>query len=423
MTINAGGVGRLFPDLSLETGRWGTPAGKATRGAWRQVADLVTAEVLASSASLLVPDAGIDDLGGAMRGSLYSGYSGTCLFLALAARALCCDSAHDLAVRLLPTFELSEGISASGALVGPLSLALAWRLLAPVLGQSALIDRAVDLALRHAAPSISQHDLVSGNAGTVLVLLDLRAALPPRDTRGAYLLRIAERCGEEMLRHRVALKGLSATIPARTGEEPRTGFAHGASGIALALSLLFAENGEGEVLRAVASALDFERELFRRDIGVWPVSRDEPNVVPNGWCYGAPGIAVSRAAILLVLGKQILPEIVDDLRLALEVLWRAPAVPLDHLCCGMLSRVESLRVVSSLLRDERLELAAGAIATWTLRAAKRRCGFSLGGRTPEENLTLFQGLPGIGYALLRLLSAESDRSPSVLLPFELATAP
>jgi lantibiotic modifying enzyme len=423
MTTDAGDAGgRLIPELSLESGRWGPPTGEAERHAWRKAADLVTAEVLASGATILMPNAAAEIPAGVERGSLYNGYSGTCLFLAIAARALRCDSARNLAMRLLPTLEPPAVTTASGALVGPLSLALAWRRLAPILAEPDLLSRAVDLALRHGAPSASRHDLASGNAGSVMVLLDLRAALAPGDARGARLLQLAERCAEEMLRHRMATDGLPATIPPRTDAMPLTGFAHGASGIALALCLLFAENGEREVLRAAASTLDFERALFRHDIRAWPISPDEPNIRPNGWCYGGPGIALARAAILFVLGGQILPQVVGDLRLALEVLWQAPAVPLDHLCCGMLSRVESLRVIAGLLRDERLELAAGAMATWTLRAAKRRGGFGLGGRTPEEDLTLFQGLPGIGYSLLRLLSADDNLSPSALLPFELAAA-
>ncbi|HEX3527752.1 MAG TPA: lanthionine synthetase LanC family protein [Thermoanaerobaculia bacterium] len=409
------GRGNLFAGLDREPGRWGSPPTAAAGRAWTQAADLITAEVLAKEAMLLGPL----HSGAEWRGNLYNGYLGTALFFAVAGRRN--PAARDLCGRLLSSFEASPaGVPPSaGAYVGPLSRVLAFDQVAEILGDPELRGRSLDLALREAGPSASHHDVISGNAGSIMVLLGCRAVLPAGDSRRDRLLSVAEACAAEILSHRVRIDGLPATFPPKSGESPRTGFAHGAAGIALALFLVFAENGDPELHRCASSALAFERALFRHEYHAWPSSPDAPTNLPNGWCYGAPGIALARAAILRVLSESgPPPEILSDLQLALEVSWQAPAVPLDHLCCGMFSRVEALRAIAAILGDERPRRAAGTLAIWALRAVKTRLRFSLGGNSPEENLSLLQGLPGVGYSLLRLMDDE-DRSPSALLPVHL----
>jgi lantibiotic modifying enzyme len=388
------------------------PTTDAARKAWTQTTDLITAEVIAHEATLL----GHPVPGVTSRGHFYNGWLGTALFLAVAGRRH--PAARDLAVRLLSSFEAppAEEPPTPGAYMGPLSLALGYQRTADILGDPELKDRSLDLVLRWGSPSDSQHDVITGNAGTIIVLLGCRAALPAHDIRRDRLLSVAEACAAEILRNRVQIDGLPATFPSDSGGNVRTGFTHGAAGIALALFLLFAETGDPELHRSASSALAFERALFRHDASAWPTSLAKPDNLLSGWCYGAPGIALARAATLRVLAESgPSPEIFSDLQLALEAIWHAPATPVDHLCCGMFSRVEALRAIASMLGDERPRRAAGNMATWILRAVKARHRFGLGGSSPEENLTLFQGLPGIGYSLLRLIDDE-DRSPSVLLP-------
>jgi lantibiotic modifying enzyme len=406
------GTGDLFAGLDREPGRWGMPETGAARKAWAQTADLMTAEVMGHEATLLGPPLP----GVTSRSHFYNGWLGTAFFLAVASRRH--SAARDFAVRLLSSFEApsAEEPPALGAYMGPLSLALGYQRTADILGDPELKDRSLDLVLRWGSPSDSHHDVITGNAGTIIVLLGCRGALPAHDIRRDRLLSVAEACAAEILRNRVQIDGLPATFPSDSGGNVRTGFTHGAAGIALALFLLFAETGDPELHRSASSALAFERALFRHDAHAWPTSLEKRDNLLTGWCYGSPGIALARAATLRVLAESgPPPEVFSDLQLALEALWHAPATPVDHLCCGMFSRVEALRAIASMLGDERPRRAAGRLATWVLRAVKARHRFGLGGASPEENLTLFQGLPGIGYSLLRLLD-EDDRSPSVLLP-------
>lgn len=401
----------------FQPGRWGQYPIEAQRRAWTQTVDLILAEILSQEATLFASSS----LDASWRSNLYNGYLGTALFLAAGGRARQNDSAVELARRLLSSFKapLPDVTPVSGAFVGPLSLALGYRQIAGILGQSDLFDHATDLAVQWAKPSSSHHDVISGNAGTILAVLDLRKDLPPDDTRRSELLRTAEACAEGILRHGVRVDGLPVACPSETGAIPQTGFAHGASGIALALFLLFLENAESEIHRFACGALEFERALFSTDLRSWPTSPAELNSRPNAWCFGAPGIALARAAILRAFPERDSPAgVVDDFRTALDVLWQAVPVPLEHLCCGMFSRVEAFRALSVLFEDERLYDAAAAIATWSLRAVKARRRFALGGETVEERLTLFHGLPGVGYALVRLMERE-DSSLSVLLPVSL----
>src|SRR6185295_19036498 len=160
----------LLSGLNLERGRWGLPPTDAMRLAWTQTIDIILIEILAREAILL----GQSFPGESWRCNLYNGFSGTAIFLAAAGRARRNDAALELARRLVGSFDisLSEEVAASGAFVGPLSLALGYRQIAGILGDIDLQERALELALQWGQPSSSRHDMIAGNAGTILALLD-----------------------------------------------------------------------------------------------------------------------------------------------------------------------------------------------------------------------------------------------------------
>ena len=87
--------------------------------------------------------------------------------------------------------------------------------------------------------------------------------------------------------------------------------------------------------------------------------------------------------------------------------------PLDHLCCGNLGRTDFLLTAGLRLgRPELTGLARDRAAT-VLARSEARSGFTWLSGDDSINPSLFQGIAGIAYQLLRL--AKPAALPSVLL--------
>jgi lantibiotic modifying enzyme len=109
-----------------------------------------------------------------------------------------------------------------------------------------------------------------------------------------------------------------------------------------------------------------------------------------------------------------------DLEQALSITRMLPEGQVDHLCCGNFGRVEIMNIAGSVLGRLQLTDHARQLATQVLaRAATSGFRFqpsdhqAVSSGTPENNPSLFLGLAGVGYTLLRL--NYPDLIPSVLL--------
>ena len=108
-------------------------------------------------------------------------------------------------------------------------------------------------------------------------------------------------------------------------------------------------------------------------------------------------------------------ELLADIETAIHFVQRSNPPQVSHLCCGKLGWVEFVlsagqRLHRPALRDWARRRAAGMIAQ-----AARDGGYRLLPGAPDDtaNPSLFVGIAGIGYEMLRL--AHPDRLPSVLL--------
>ncbi|MEM7586693.1 MAG: type 2 lanthipeptide synthetase LanM [Acidobacteriota bacterium] len=372
---------------------------------------------------------------------LYDGGGGIALFLATLARVTGRAEHGELArAGLRPMARVLESPNASALLtrerLGACSgLGSAVYVLA-ISGVLLEDDRLLGLArraARHITPERIAADRVldieGGAAGAVLALLALHD-LEPR----SWILDRARCCGEHLLACRApgdsgrghAWRDASGVMP--------VGFAHGASGIALALWRLGRRIDDPAMLAATAAAFDYEHSLFDREAGGWPRLESRPGgeaVATFGfesWCRGAPGIALARAAASVsdasVAGDDVTrnnPDLASDLALALEITQQTRLGEDDYLCCGNLGRVEVLLAVGQLLDRRDLVEAARARA-----AAVLRRGADPGApdsTTPSlakpglakpglANPGLFRGVAGIGYTWLRL--ARPRILPSIL---------
>jgi len=264
-------------------------------------------------------------------------------------------------------------------------------------------------------------DVVGGTAGAIFGLLALHAAdtADAADTAGGALA-TAVLCGERLLaRAQPAGAGLGWLTRLATAE-PQIGFSHGNAGIGLALVELGAAAGEARFTAAGLAAFAWEREAFWPELARWMERKEgeappPESTVAMAWCYGAPGIALSRLRALRHLSnrtarrerKALERELADALRLTAD-----RGFGQSHcLCHGDLGNLdvllEAARQLGGPERADEVERLTAAVLGGIERHGPR-CGTHGGVESPG----LMNGLAGIGYGLLRL--ADPDRVPSVL---------
>ena len=352
---------------------------------------------------------------------LYSGASGIGLFFAAAARAFPGRGYRAVANgALLPVVSVavapdasallaSEGLGACHGL-GGLIYTLTW--IADWLDDATLLDAAHQLARQIDADRIAADralDVEGGAAGAILGLLALHSR-----TADSAVIDAAAACGRHLLATRRPGPDGGAAWPSRQGGL-LSGFAHGASGGALALVRLAQATGDGSWLAAAAAAVEFEDTRFDAGTGNWPVEltdgdgtvRERRNMV--AWCHGAAGIALARAMM-----RDELPAVDrgGTLDAAIRTTVAVPAAGPDHLCCGTLGRVDVLNTIGQLLKRDELRRVAETRATMVIRRAAEQGEYRVTDWHGPVRPGLFRGLAGIGYALLRLAGFHS--LPSVL---------
>ncbi|PYT18030.1 MAG: type 2 lantipeptide synthetase LanM [Acidobacteria bacterium] len=261
-------------------------------------------------------------------------------------------------------------------------------------------------------------DVVSGSAGAIAGLMALH-----HTRRSPRALEVARRCGERLLATARATGGGAAWFTRIGGDEPQSGFSHGAGGIGLALLELAAVTSDDRFRGAALSAFAFERDFLWSEIARWiegggsrigsAAASDKPSAAERSlgmsWCYGAPGVGLSRLRALRHLDDPAMREEAE----------RAVAVTLQHgfgknhsLCHGDLGNLD-------LILQARQAWGRADLAESFLRLARailasvERDGWICGTVACIEAPGLMNGLAGIGYGLLRI--ADPDRVPSVLV--------
>ncbi len=352
------------------------------------------------------------------RYDLYRGQAGIALFLAALAAVTGQRRFSDAISFLRRPFEkmLDDPSPASprgwptiGACSGLGSVVYALACVGRLLGDATWTELALRCAREISSSKIESDphlDVAGGTAGALLALLAL-----DEEAGEAWLRQRVEDCARRLLEAQVATGNDCAAWP---GHErwPLSGLAHGAAGIAYALSRVYSLTGDVKLEVAVRRAYRYERRLFSPSVRNWPAAREGGAVLMTAWCHGAPGIGMARA-----LGPDTLrdEETLQEIRIAIETTATAPASRADHLCCGNLGRSEALLTMGRRREAASAVASAEAIAT---RLAESVCAAGRFGARTEgfEHRTFhpgfFRGLAGIGYQLLR--TAAPARLPSVL---------
>lgn len=293
-----------------------------------------------------------------------------------------------------------------GALGGASSVAYALAHGAALTQDPAALDLAGTVVAGIPLEAIEQDEMLDVAGGVAGTLLTLSAVREVAERAGASAL--AQAAGERIRACARRLAAVAAASP--DGVVPTvagrvlSGISHGQSGLALALTRLRGDDGAAAVQPLVQAALARESELLDPMRGNWLDLRPEaPQACGCSWCHGAPGIGVARAA-LRARGAAA-PGLFEDLLLAAHTTRAEPDAALDHLCCGTMGLVACSQVLGETLQDASLLADARQRAARVLARARARGAFAtvVGAPGGVQGLGLFNGLAGVGYALLRLL--------------------
>ena len=342
---------------------------------------------------------------------LYNGQAGLAIFLAQASRITSDPSLRELALgslwyteQIAHESQLREKVVREvglGGLAGIGGLAYAASVVGELLAIDAPMEWASDI-IRSIRPEHIEHndrnDLVFGVAGLCLSVIAVHKRRPSDSN-----LEVARCCGDRLVRF----------ISNTTGrpEEARSGVAHGLSGIAYALAMLYAETREMRFADACMEAVKLEDSLFNPTNNNWALARQHNNVCQMSWCNGAPGIGLVRSRIAR-LGFATTTELrVPE---ALECTARAvdPGSEIDNLCCGNFGVYECLHELAQHVNDvQKLQNCEQMLLNRCYHALKRRHF----GVAPSETLArytigMFRGLSGVGYQLMRLGKRKSVSS-------------
>jgi type 2 lantibiotic biosynthesis protein LanM len=264
---------------------------------------------------------------------------------------------------------------------------------ARLLDSVALLDAATTIAAAVTPAAIAADrvlDIVGGSAGAVLGLLALF-----RTSRAPWVLERAVAAGRQLVAHAVPAGGaLAAPAASSVDVAHARGVAHGACGVAFALSQLHAETGRDDFRDAALT-------LYGSGGSVESTPAHRNRSLQHGWCQGIAGVALVRLRASAVLQCADLRDGIEDLLVELTPERTEISRP-DHLCCGNAGRIECLRHAADVLDDARWHAAADAVAGQIVRRAAVRGSYAVG---PVDDVFCpgqYDGLAGIGYQLLRL---------------------
>lgn len=174
-----------------------------------------------------------------------------------------------------------------------------------------------------------------------------------------------------------------------------TGLAHGAAGLALALSAA-QYVGAGQYDAEILRLLQWENAQFDEEEVNWPDYRDpDRRGFMKGFCSGAPGIGLARKQMLEYTGNRQIRRICEKDVLRARIFLKNQIAPLrrDSLCCGNAAMIEAERSLTGCMAGNRLNDAPVLVHMLD---------------TDDVPVGLFQGWAGVGYALVRQMEASKS---------------
>ncbi|MFT7413247.1 MAG: type 2 lantibiotic biosynthesis protein LanM [Paraglaciecola sp.] len=252
--------------------------------------------------------------------------------------------------------------------------------------------------LLKALPQDRMYDVFSGAAGALLAGMSLYQL-----KNDGHLLMQLEQIGDHLLDASTQDQGRRYWTTNATTDGASTGFAHGCSGIAYALLKLYQLTSKTKYLDAVVQSKAFIDSCFKENQWLETPSADVPF---NAWCHGSVGITLFLLEYGNVMGRE---SISNDMTNSIELTLRHISASGDCLCHGTYGNLELLLSLHNQYQffqsDDDLNTQIQSILA--SRAAKPINGGSRG-----TDYSLFNGISGIGYQLLRC--EWPNKIPSIL---------
>lgn len=371
---------------------------------------------------------GLDWLGGSEVGQLvtigpdlYNGTSGIALFLAAYANYSGDAVSRELAYKsIAQTRQQISNSSAGrwsrnlgiGACSGLGSIIYALTSMSELFNDPDLLQdahRTTALITKELIAADRVLDVIGGSAGAILALLALY-----RKTGSEEALSKAVLSGEHLLRQpRRGETGKRSWIGLGMGETLLSGFSHGATGFAAALSSLASITNREDFAQAANECLAFEKGQYDDEHKNWPDLRspDGKPGWPNQWCHGATGIGLGRAANLKFSAEKSADLETDMSNAVLNVSTNWPQ-HVDTLCCGTLGTIEFLAEAGTLLNRDALGQLSDQRLAEIIAQKEIQGGYAWNAGSTAFNLGFFRGLSGVGYTIMRRLN---PKLPNVLI--------
>ncbi|MFC0560808.1 type 2 lanthipeptide synthetase LanM family protein [Halalkalibacter alkalisediminis] len=272
----------------------------------------------------------------------------------------------------------------------------------------ALLDKIWEMAAED-----KQYDLLSGNAGVIIVALSFYEV-----TGNSKALQVAIDCGELLLKqaHKTGKMVYWKSNDFMMQKPPETGFSHGTAGIAYSLSQLYIQTKDERYLAYIDGALLYENSLYDLKKGNWANQNNterlqEEKTYSFSWCNGAAGIGLSRLEMANYFPDN--QSLKADVQRALHAILKGGMFKdSDCLCHGKMGSFEFLFKAALVMNDTEMQQALYQQLLPLINEAKEKnwwdCGFADKYIIPN----LMVGLAGVGFQLMRFYEPQT---PSVLL--------
>lgn len=390
---------------------------------------------------------------------LGDGSAGIALFLAAFERVCGGGECRDLALRALEPLrqKLTELVADAeranglripiGGFIGLGSFIYGLAKVGELLGEPSLLHEAhlVSTLIDQERIDRDQETRVQkGCAGAILALLALGEKVSAPNQEGRTPLEIARACARHLLKVRIAFEGRPRAWSLSPGKPPLAGFSYGAAGVSYALLRLHEVVGERELWDAAQEGLSFVRSFYCPEHGSWNDVRElfqsryslrrgtwhdwwasgipsdlievrssfsAQGKFPESWCHGAVGIVLGRIGALHIDNT---PDVQEEIERTLNriqsyAFGKEDLDGSDGLCYGHMGMVEVLLSAYQRMGDARsLEAALTLMKRVGQRKSSRgKYDFSVTHGVEIFSPSLFQGVAGVGYMMLRLAAPES----------------
>ncbi|MCK0473482.1 lanthionine synthetase LanC family protein [Halalkalibacter sp. APA_J-10(15)] len=359
---------------------------------------------------------GSEDKGSSTGWDLYEGRTGIALFFA-ALYAINRDELVKEAVKkvISPFFdEIQSGLGTDketiplGKAHGIAGIVQALFLIGEYVDEKSYIENASAILSRVTVLNIQSDqllDILEGTAGLLSVVSDLY-----EQTKDKNMITLGNALAEHLMECRVESElGVKVWL-SDDGNQLLTGFGHGISGMAHALYKWYRVTGHLPYEIVAEEVLQYEGLMKESS---WTDFKDRSHFdtleqpFMAGWCSGVPGIGLAR---LTVFQKADI-SFRQDLKRALAFTEWSSVQGVDHLCFGNAGRLDFLLEASIVMNNDHLFHTARQKQKWVIEQKQVRGHYVL---NLEDEMSfypsLFQGLSGIGYVMLRCINAKKIRS-------------